>query len=320
MSTTNSPRKEPIIRRIVNSYEIYLVLGALLLFKGKALWGIASVFYGLIVRLESKIDGYRSEIKSTAAEQSIHTDALAEEKPFCLAEEEPFYLDMTVPILKADSGWDNVHLYPSRHQYERQRCYGGPPEYEEIWEYDIKAHASVFVRLLDRHKEDLNDEHQYDVVNGCIQEDVIERENRDHETWLNSLPEKNRETFQYQPYSAKEIAELKREVIWHELQGAVKYFILSKHDRMGEWKRDLEKLRNSFELIVTEAEALGATCNKFGSYELPNDADDLQRKKLEDIFSSRNLLGIYGVHSYRDWAERDQIMKLLESPQEDNRG
>ncbi len=300
-------------------YELCFVCGVMSMYYGQMLPGIAFVLGGLILRLESKIEGNRGEPKSTASASAVD-EAQTEEDPLYSNDEEPFYLDMTIPMLEAESGWDRIELYPSRHQYERQSCYGGPPVYEEIWEYDIKAHASVFVRLLDRHKEDLNNDHQYEIVNGCIQEDVIERKNRDHETWLNSLSDKDRQRFQYQPYSAKEIAELKREVIWHELQGAVKYFILSKHNHMGMWKMDLERLQKAFSLIVTEAEALGATCNKFGNYELSNDMDDIQRKKLEDLFSPTTLRIKYGIHSYRDWAERDQIMKLLVSHQTESSG
>jgi hypothetical protein len=60
--------------------------------------------------------------------------------------------------------------------------------------------------------------------------------------------------------------------------------------------------------ITTEAEALGATLGRYGDYELPKEADDIQRQKLNELFSGKTLLEKYRIRSFREWVESSSLM------------
>jgi hypothetical protein len=208
------------MKRILTLHGVCFAVAAGLLFAGQIVLGVGFALGGLILRLESHVanqaraDGSRKENEGS----SIDGGSLTDEESFCL--------DMTEPWMQKNSGWDQIDVYPSKFRYERQNCRGAPPSYDEAWEYEIKNDAMVFQRLLDRRKGGIYED-QYEVVNGCIQEDAIERKNREYEQWLTSKSQEDKEFWSNrQPYSADHVARLKREILWHELHGALKYFIL----------------------------------------------------------------------------------------------
>ena len=145
-------------------------------------------------------------------------------------EELGFGFNLTAPWIEAEHGWENVTVYPMQRRFQREICFGGPPVTEEAWEYDLKEDSVVVCRLLDRYEKHFGSvETAYTVVNSTILEG----------------------------YSSEKIAIMRKEVVWHELHGAIRYFILSKHDLHKDLQKELKQLRISFAQITTEAEALG---------------------------------------------------------------
>jgi hypothetical protein len=291
--------------RFITASNVCFGFGLLLLSQDKTLLGVGFILAGLIFRLERQIHNHQRNDQKKV--ESNRTDDKVEEEP------ESFGLNLTRSSQAANSGWSNASVYPARHRYERQDCYGGPPVTENLWEYDIKEQCVVFHRLLDRYDVNFRGP-EYEVVNGSVLEDVFEERSRERENWINSLPEEKREYYRStSPYSAERMEELRREVTWREMHGAVKYFILSKHYSWGKWRKEVEKLRTCFSKIAAEAEALGAVLSEDGIfYDLPKDAEETQRQKLDDLFSEKTLLKKYDVRSWADWRDRDFIVKLLE--------
>jgi hypothetical protein len=302
MNNLNPTEKNQGWTRFFTFPNVCIGLGLLLLYQEKTLLGVGFVLSGLILRLERMIrNPEKKEVRG-------------DKRPVSGSDEESrsFGFNLTRPKQALDSGWSTASIFPAQHRYQRSDCYGGPPVTEELWEYDIKERSAVFQRLLDRY--DVNFEGpEYEVVNGNVLEDVFERKRSEREIWLNSLPEEKREFYgSNSPYSTERLTELRREVLWFELHGAMKYFILSKHYPHGEWKKELEKLRASFSKIATEAETLGARVDEYGFYKLPKEAGDIERQKLNDLFSETTLLKKYRIHSFGDWRDRDLITKLLD--------
>jgi hypothetical protein len=289
--------------RFITYPNAFIGIGLLLLYQERTLLGVGFVLAGLISRLEALIRIPEKEERKSNRDNRL-TDKAKEESV-------SFGFNLTRPWIAADSGWENATLYPAHCRYEETYCFGKPPVIKEVWKYDIKEEAFIFHRLLDRHEEDLYGR-EFEVVNGIVLEAVFEQKNREHELWLNSLSEEEKAGFRAPPYSAEEIEKLRRETEWHELHGAMKYFILSRHYPYGEWRRNVRDLRASCSQITTEAEALGATLGRYRDYELPKEADDIQRQKLKELFSEKTLLNKYRIRSFRDWVDRDLIFKLLD--------
>jgi hypothetical protein len=191
-----------------------------------------------------------------------------------------------------------VDVYKEPARYERTICYGGPPVLKELWEYEIKQQSFVFHRLVDDYIDDPRDP-RYDVVNGCVQERLIEaRHAEDRDAIKVTTPE-------------LQIARLRQQVQWHEAHGIVRYLILSKFMPYSGWRGELDKLKEGIAKIGVKAEEIGAALDEDGGYQLPEDASDELKYKLKRLLSPEGMRD-HGIRSYRDWQESDHIIKLLE--------
>jgi hypothetical protein len=294
MSTTR-------LSRFVNFFTFWIIPGcfvgcALAFYQDKDLTGWGLLITALLLRL-SVIQYEQQKAAEQEAEQPVSDPA----DDLDTYDEDTFSIDLTTPYLRSQSGWENVVVYTKANTYRNTICFGGPPVLNEYWEYDIKAHSFgddfVFQRLKDYHLDDLWDP-RYEVVNGCVQQLLMESRYAETETKFYSL-ESN-------------LADLRKKVEWHEADGAAKYLILSKASRSGHWRRQAEKLKESEEKIAVAAQQIGATLNEEGLYELPEDASEERKTELDKLFSPKTLRNVYGFRSYREWRERNHIFKLLE--------
>lgn len=263
-------------------------------YEGKELTGWGLLILAILLRLSILVETHQKATQKT-------DEAVVEPTEPDDYGEGVFHLSLTTPQLASSSGWETLSVYERLSGYKRILCHGGPPVMNEHWEYEIKeggfGRHFVFQRLRDDHIEDLWDD-RYEVVNGSVQEHLIESRYAERELKVYPPEEK--------------IADLKTRVRWHEAEGVVKYFILSNVRPFGGWKREVEKLKESVAKVSMKAEELGATLNEYGWYELPESASDEEKFQLDTLFSPSVLRNQYGIRSYRDWRERDHIFKLLE--------
>ncbi len=201
------------------------------------------------------------------------------------SELESFFIDMTTPYLGRHSGWDRIELNSSKLEYHREFCFGGPPKCYETWEYQIKEPNVIVKRLVSSHEDGLY-RTTYEVVNNSILEN---------------------------PGDPAKLARLKHSIAWHELHGVVKYAILSQHNVPGSWRQNAFNLKQAFALLERDAAALGAEKSELGDYGPPSGSEEDVKSRIHKLFSDDVLIRKYGVPSYRDWAERDHILKLIDS-------
>jgi len=289
----STPRQSKFTMFLANVVPACLVGCAFAFYAGKELTGWGLLITGLVVRISVTQETHHAVIQAN------------EIAPSAGAEDEwgdgTFHLSLTTPELERNSGWESVVVYKEPAQYERTLCYGGPPVFKELWEYQIKQRSFVFQRMLDDYIDDLWDP-RYEVVNGCVQEHLIEVRHAEDKGGIKvTTPE-------------TKIARLRQQVQWHEVDGILRFFILAKLGYSG-WRSDAQKLKDGVSEIGGKAEALGATMGENGWYQLPDDASEEQKRVLDRLFSPWSLRS-HGFRSYTDWRERDHIMKLLEPPTE----
>lgn len=292
MSSTKPSRLNAFLKDLV----IPCLIGcASAFYEGKEVmaWGflVTALVFRLTARVETRLDAIDSKMPEPTPAFADEPDKYGEDN---------YHLNLTTTELEEKYGWDKVTVYtqPFLH-YVRQRCWGGPPVSYETWEYDFKWGGDfMFHRLRDDHTEDLRDSY-FEVVNGCVQEQLIRQRDAENDTGLKfSTPE-------------KDIADFKQRVEWHEADGVVRYFILSRVRPHGGWKRDAEKLKEGISSLGAKAEQIGGKIGEYGWYRLPDEATPEQKQAMDKLFSPPSLRS-HGFRSFRDWNERDQIIKLLE--------
>lgn len=55
--------------------------------------------------------------------------------------------DLADERMNKHSGWDRVHVYAKR--YERSSCEGGPPSYDDVFEYSVQE-TKVYQRVIEK--------------------------------------------------------------------------------------------------------------------------------------------------------------------------
>jgi len=200
--------------------------------------------------------------------------------------------------------WDTIDVFPSRKQYERAYCIGDTGTYHELWGYDIKE-KWVFVRLLDHREEDWNGS-WWKVVNGTVLEDAITTRHSDpHGHGLRVFKDLHLEI----------IGKYKKQVLWHELKGAERYFILSKHS-LPKWTFEVERqrLQDAFAKIAAKAKALNATHRNDeygGPYESHKDADAATKQAIAELQSVESLTRL-GISPF-ELQQQESILKTLDA-------
>jgi hypothetical protein len=206
-------------------------------------------------------------IREIADERERPANAL---KPESEAEEFQFALGLPHP---GEDGWDGCTITPSKNTYEHEFCGGGlfPPTDRSTYEYVIKD-DQVFNRLVEKHTDAIYGTH-YEVINGQVLEgDIRKRKSAE--------------------FAEKLIERLKADVLWHQLTGSLRYFILSKHGcQRWFFSAERERLQEGFGALEKAASGLRATRKPGDWYEPPADADEQTRTALEKLQQDASLMG-----------------------------
>jgi hypothetical protein len=202
-------------------------------------------------------------------------------------EPEEFYIHFPDP---AESGWLNYTVIPSKSIYKEEICFGGPPVDISTYEYAVKG-DHVFARLVDLREDDIYGK-QYEVVNG----QVLETEIRSRK-----------------PYDSTDghIERLKKEVMWNETIGSLRYFILSKHEcDLSIFSRERQRLDKGFASLAEKATQLGGMREPGSYYKAMNDADEESKAALRELQQTTRLER-FGI-SFRELRDYEHIIQTLD--------
>jgi hypothetical protein len=219
-------------------------------------------------------------------------------------EEPQFELDATTAYDSMQSGWERWTIFPNQNRLTNDYCGGGPPSHEEIYEYAVR-HTSVFVRLIEKSEEGF-DGHEYEVFGGSVVQAQLEKTYaRRQKTWKDDDMLKD-----YAPEIAS--ATLQKQIAWHEIYGAIRYFILSK-DPTGQYessffKNELERFTKAYAAFDKRVEELGAIYNsRWDRYDAPEGATPEVKEDVRQKLSVFN----FGFYSGYEFCQKDAILGVL---------
>lgn len=303
-SGRHSSRKRELIPWLIS------VVAVVLLVDDSRTWGIACLLVGLILRLDFKL----AELKSEPSHSTTDSPATQILRTKPSDTDERFDLDVTDASLESHYGWDRIYATPSRQSYKRSFCFGGPPAFSEEWIYQIEKRDVVFQRLVTRSSDGMYRE-EFDVFKGCVQEIFMEQANREHDREISRLKARGENSLDFgPPYREETITLLKRQTKWHEVQGVVRYFLLSLHHPSGYWKNEIEKLQSGCAKLRSDAASLGICISDDGDLDLPAGADVELKHQFYELLSLETLRRKYGIRSHQDWRDQRHIFRLLSEP------
>jgi hypothetical protein len=219
-------------------------------------------------------------------------------------EEPQFELDTTTSYDSTQSGWDRWTVLPNQNRLINDHCGGGPPRHEEIYEYAVR-HTSVFARLIEK-SEDGFDGHEYEVFGGSVIQAQLEKTYaKRQKTWKDDDMLKD-----YTPEIVT--AKLQKQIAWHEIYGAIRYFILSK-DTNGRFessflKDELERFTKAYAAFDKQVEELGAVYNsRWDRHEAPEGATPEVKEDLRQKLSVFN----FGFYNRYEFCQKDAILGVL---------
>lgn len=223
-------------------------------------------------------------------------------------EENEFELDTTTSYLYSNSGWERWTVLPNQKRLTHDHCYGGPPSHVEIYEYAVR-HTSVFVRLIEKSTERF-DEHEYEVFGGTINTARLEEDySKKIKKYENDV---NKDLF-LSDTPAIISARLQEEIFWHEIYGAIRYFMLAKDPataggRAAFFKDELERFKSAIATIEKQAEELGAVLDgSTGRYSVPKDAAPEVQEYVRRKLSPFN----FGFRNSGEFLQKDIILDVL---------
>jgi hypothetical protein len=223
-------------------------------------------------------------------------------------EEPEFALNATTGDYAKDSGWEYWNVYPRQMRLRHDRCSGGPPRHEDIYEYAVR-HTSVFVRLLERSEED--DEPVYTVFDGSILQARLEEDYASKVKKYEKADVKMKELMLSDTPTVIAAA-LQKETAWHEIYGAVRYFILSKHANATEnrsfFMDEHRRYEEAFASFAKQVEELGAVwSDTFYRYEA---AEGATAEAKENVATKLRVYN-FGFRNRREFMEKDVILSVL---------
>jgi hypothetical protein len=285
------------MKRLAKFYPFVIAIGVLVWVLAWPLVGATVSIAGFILWLGAAMEESRSYANDKNQPQPLPNKA---------NEDESAHLNLGYGDVD-----DTVDVYRSQQIYKRTVFFGDPPITREVWEYFIKDDRVVFERLRDRSKTSFGPP-EYEVVNNVVLEGAYKEKQREWDESKRWWDAKRREYWENRPlYSDEQLAAIRGEVLWNEVHGILKYFILYCHFPYGEWWKDARKLKDKFSKLQAEAQNLGATPNDYDDYVLPDGASDDQRKQFAYLFSRSSLRTYYDV-TYGEWVRRAQILQFLE--------
>jgi len=242
------------------------------------LFGAVALFFGLrsLDRIAGRLERVIGELEKRDWQQEHDEDST----------------DFALPD-PAEFGWDSISVSPAKRRCKRKYCFGGPPTYFEVLEYDLRPQNRrnpVFARLVDMWKEDYWGD-SYQVVNGAICERAKEGNPSDN---------------------------LEKRIVWYELLGPERYVILSAHGISKEFfTEEQERIQKALTQLRAGAEALGAIqVERYGwiRFEARPDADEEQKSAIKAgvaILCSEQSLGQLHV-TFREVFRQDCAYVLNE--------
>jgi len=202
--------------------------------------------------------------------------------------------DLADERMNKNSGWDTVHVYPKK--YDRSWCGGGPPSYDEVFEYSVQE-KTAYQRLVEKKTCDFfktTDKHHIaEVENGVIVEDsmkILDAED-DH--------------FKLRGSARRE--SLKTETGWHEVRDTViRYALWATKNSRDILIAESARLNAAFLAVDMAAKKLGGTRDEYCFYK---NADGKTDEALESFHSDEGLAP-YGITA-NDMFEQEKILKVL---------
>jgi hypothetical protein len=210
--------------------------------------------------------GERLQILETRAGGTLQTTVLGSPSERRSGEEE---CSFSFPD-PAPSGWEKYTVFPSRQTYKRNYCFGGPPTYDETWEYEVRE-SQIFHRLVEARKEYFGDP-IFEVIRGTV---------------LESIKQTTRAKF-----ADNLIDRYRKNIEWHECKDSVRFELLAIHLRSESSKlRDiLERKQKKFAAGCSELEsklaALGAVEQDSGRgsyFTAPDGATEAVAEQIMEI-------------------------------------
>jgi hypothetical protein len=226
-------------------------------------------------------------------------------------EEPDFWLNATNAYLEKRSGWDYWKVFPRRKRLTHQDCYGGPPTQDEVYEYEVRG-TSLFVRLIEKSEKGF-DGRKYEVFNGSIVQAQLEE---DYKKLVELYKDDSDETKSLMCSDTPTVlsAKLQTKLTWHEMHGAVRYFVLSKDATDGSnllfFDEEYERLKDAFAAVADQAEKLGAVWDDLtGTYKPLEESDSETKEAIQQIRWDAGLLR-FGIRRM-DVRQQNLIMAVL---------
>lgn len=218
-------------------------------------------------------------------------------------EPETFLLKLTTSDAAKNSGWEFWEVFPTLKQMTHERALGDPRTHRERYDYEIRG-TNVFVRLLTSSREGCDDT-TYDVFNGSINYPQIEAEHqREKERWNGNPIFTLEET----------IARLQKRIGWHEIYGAIRYFLISKQSNVDEQydcqrfcKHEYDRITEACSTMEKKAVELGATATFYG-YRAPKDASP----EIKEAIKQNLSISKFGFHTFGEFEEKEASLKILQ--------
>jgi hypothetical protein len=211
--------------------------------------------------------------------------------------------DLADERMNKNSGWDRVHVYANR--YERSSCEGGPPSYDDVFEYAVQE-KKVYQRVVEKKTNKFfktTDKHKlFEVKDGVIVEDSMKI--LDAEDDILYAPDKQG-LFNLERPDRR--GSLKLEISWHEVHDTViRYALWATKNTRDILIAESARLNATFFAVDGAAKKLGGTRDEYGSY---RNADGKVDDALKALQSDEGLT-YYGI-SLSDMFDQEKILKVL---------
>lgn len=205
--------------------------------------------------------------------------------------------------MSKNSGWDTVHVYANR--YERSSCEGGPPSYDDVFEYAVQE-KKVYQRAAEKKTDNFfktTDKHTIvEVKDGVIIEDSMKI--LDAEDDILYAPDKQGLFNLERPDRRGSLA---FEIAWHEVHDPViRYALWAMKNSRDILIAENARLNAAFFAVDSAAKKLGGIRDEYGSYQ---NADGKVDDALRALQSDEGL-AVYGI-SRNDLFEREKILNVL---------
>ena len=212
-------------------------------------WMLLALAAAIVTAVLSTLAVLSPRLLPVAAATALYDEQEEEPEEFTLQFPEP-----------GEHGWHRSTVTPAQSRYIEEECYGGPPTTVSVFQYTVKA-DHVFAQLLDSREDDFDGTH-FEVVNSQVLEDEIKI--RKPWEWTN-----------------EHIESLKKQVVLTELEGSLRYFILSIHGcDQAIFSKEKQRIEGGFATLAREAHALGASRDGKGPYLPPDNADELTKAAI----------------------------------------